>query len=141
MRTKLSWHTAHIRSPTSDDICSCYPPRQSYNKLCITMRPFTSSTWLWLSYPASSYADPLKCHFSMTSTDLRAIHSGDVVYWSAGIVVAFPNSTEFTNATELRVAWEAPSYAASVSPDNEEDVATAVKLVFQCNIPRLVTSG
>lgn len=109
--------------------------------LCFTVRSFTSSAWLWLLYPASSYAAYLKGHDNTTSADLRAIFSGHNVHWSAGTVVAFPNSTEFTNATERRVAWEAPSYTAAISPDNEEDVATAVKLAVRHKIPFLATGG
>ena len=105
------------------------------------MRSFTSLAWLSLLYPASSYADHLKNRGNMTSADLRAIFSGGGVHWSAGTVVAFPNSTEFTNATARRSTWEAPSYTASVSPGTEEDVATAVKLAVQYDIPFLATGG
>ena len=105
------------------------------------MRSFTSLAWLWLLYPVSSYAHHWKRHGNLTSPDLRAILSGHNVHWSASTVVAFPNSTEFTNATERRDSWEAPGWAASVSPDNEKDVATAVKLAVQHNIPFLATGG
>lgn len=105
------------------------------------MKSFISLAWLCLFDLASSYANHLKSHNNVTLAKLNAILFGHGVYWSAGTVVAFPNSTEFKNATERRIVWEEPSFAASISPDNEEDVATAVKLAVQHKIPFLATGG
>jgi FAD/FMN-containing dehydrogenase len=89
----------------------------------------------------STSIDPLTYQENGTSVDVRHILTGDDVHWSTGTVVAFPNSTAFTNATERRVAWEAPSFAAVITPVVEEDVAKAVKLAVQHNIPFLATGG
>ena len=105
------------------------------------MRSFTPLAWLWVLHPACSYADQLTSNGTITSADLKSILCGKEVHWFAGTVVAFPNSTQFTNATDRRDSWAAPNFAASVSPDNEEDVATAVKLAVQYNIPFLATGG
>jgi FAD/FMN-containing dehydrogenase len=91
--------------------------------------------------PACSSADPLTYHQNGTSANIWTILSGDDVHWSEGTVVAFPNSTAFTNATERRVAWEAPSFAAVITPDTEKDVARAFELAVQNDIPFLATGG
>jgi FAD/FMN-containing dehydrogenase len=105
------------------------------------MRALVFSAGLLLFSPVSSSVDPLTYQQNGTSANLRDILTGNGVHWSMGTVVAFPNSTAFTNATERRVAWEAPSFAAVITPDVEEDVAKAVKLAVQNNIPFLATGG
>lgn len=88
---------------------------------------------LWLLFPAVSFA--------VSPEALRAILTADDVHWSAGTIVAFPNTTAFVNATERRDHFGEPVFGASITPVNEEDVVTAVKVAVQNGIPFLATGG
>lgn len=102
-----------------------------------TMRAPTLSAFLWLlsqligSSKASTYQN--------ATSDLRIILSN--ASWSNETIISYPGSDEFLNATERRVATYLPTYAVAVTPANEEDVATAVKLAVQHNIRFLATGG
>lgn len=103
------------------------------------MKALTNLVWLWLSYTTSSHAKPT--HYNMTLPNLRTILTSSDVHWSSNTIIAFPDSYEFTNATERREAANEPTFGASITPANEHDVAAAVKLAVQNNIPFLATGG
>ncbi|KAL9622084.1 MAG: hypothetical protein Q9160_003583 [Pyrenula sp. 1 TL-2023] len=105
------------------------------------MRSFTSLACLWLLGPSVSYAGVLRPREGPPSADLRAVFTGSDAKWSSGTVVSFANSSEFVDATIRRELFAAPSFAAAVTPDNEDDVAQAVKLAVQNNIPFIATGG
>ncbi|KAK7748264.1 hypothetical protein SLS62_008724 [Diatrype stigma] len=97
------------------------------------MKSLISVACLWLLYPATSYAQ--------SSTNLSEILTADDVNWSPGTVVAFPGSTEFSNATERSNLFGEPTFGASVTPVNEEDVALAVKVAVENGIDFMATGG
>ncbi|KAH8585692.1 hypothetical protein B0O99DRAFT_646402 [Bisporella sp. PMI_857] len=85
---------------------------------------------------ASTFASPLTYR-----SDLKTILTGCNITWSASTVMSFPGTDYFTNATHRwTIAYE-PTYAAAISPANEEDVAAAVKLAIQNGISFLATGG
>lgn len=97
------------------------------------MEPLITLAFIWLVFPAFCLASSLK--------DLRSILTAEDVHWSAGTVVAFPNTTEFVNATERRDHFGEPIFGASITPVNDEDVVKAVKIAVQNDIPFLATGG
>jgi hypothetical protein len=100
-----------------------------------TMRLSTVFAGLLLS-SASTFAGPLTYR-----SDLKSILTNSNITWSAGTVISFPDTPYFTNATHRWTIAHEPTYAAAISPVNEEDVATAVKLAVQNGISFLATGG
>lgn len=96
--------------------------------------PLVSS--LWAIYPAASYAAAIASVQSLHSI----LTAGDV-HFSAATLVAFPNTTDFVNATVRRDHFGEPTFGASITPATEEDVALAVKLARKHNVTFLATGG
>ncbi|RYO84495.1 hypothetical protein DL766_009435 [Monosporascus sp. MC13-8B] len=59
----------------------------------------------------------------------------------AEIVVYYPGSDVFTNATERWSIYAAPNFTAAVRPSNEQEVAEVVKAARASNTPFLATGG
>ncbi|KAI3327602.1 Glucooligosaccharide oxidase [Xylariaceae sp. AK1471] len=72
---------------------------------------------------------------------LSTAKKSSVTKWSSGTLIAFPDSEEFSNATERWTVTYQPSYTASITPATEADVAAAVKIAVANNIPFLATGG
>lgn len=79
--------------------------------------------------------------FSSSLDNLIPILTAPDIHWSAGTVVAFPNTTEFVDATERRDHFGEPVFGASITPVNDEDVVKAVKVAVKNGIPFLATGG
>lgn len=97
------------------------------------MKSWISLASLWVLAPAISYAG---CSF-----DLREVLTADDVQFSAETVVAFPNDTQFFQATQRRDRFGAPTFGASITPATEQDVSLAVKLAVENDIPFLATGA
>ncbi|KAI1873002.1 uncharacterized protein JN550_003876 [Neoarthrinium moseri] len=97
---------------------------------------------MWFSLPAllAGLALPGVYAAALSRSDIQTVFSG--AQWSsAGTIVSFPGSDSFTNATERWSVFHQPTYAASVSPATEADVAKAVTLATSHRIPFLATGG
>ncbi|KAI1391762.1 FAD-binding domain-containing protein [Hypoxylon trugodes] len=63
------------------------------------------------------------------------------VQWPAGTLVHYPESEAFTNSTARWSIYKAPSFAAVISPPDEESLVSIVKVARAAKIPFLATSG
>ncbi|KAI1430764.1 Glucooligosaccharide oxidase [Xylaria sp. CBS 124048] len=93
----------------------------------------------WLLLTTSVQADAQTSNNSSNANKIRAALQSH--QWSAQTVIAFPGTEQFTNATERWEVTFQPSYAASISPATEEDVAAAVKIAVRHKINFLPTGG
>ncbi|KAF6813128.1 FAD binding domain-containing protein [Colletotrichum musicola] len=73
--------------------------------------------------------------------NLRSILTAASNNWASGTAISFPGQDSFDNATERWATYRPPTYAASISPATEKDVATAVKLATSNRLSFLATGG
>jgi len=62
------------------------------------------------------------------SPDLKGSLTQPSVKWSPQVILSFPGSPNFETATERWTIFDPPTYSASVTVANEQDVANAVSL-------------
>ncbi|KAF9878631.1 FAD-binding domain-containing protein [Colletotrichum karsti] len=61
--------------------------------------------------------------------------------WNKNTIISFPNTPEFTNATDRWSSYSEPTFIAGITPATEEDVAKAVKLATKNKIGFLAQGG
>ncbi|OTB09812.1 hypothetical protein K445DRAFT_323594 [Daldinia sp. EC12] len=63
------------------------------------------------------------------------------IQWPHGTAIHYPGSQEFEAATLRWSVYEAPTFAAAVTPSDEEEIAKIVKVARAANVPFLATGG
>ncbi|KAK6956053.1 hypothetical protein Daesc_001323 [Daldinia eschscholtzii] len=63
------------------------------------------------------------------------------IQWPRGTAIHYPGSQEFEAATLRWSVYKAPTFAAAVTPSDEEEVAKIVKVARAANVPFLATGG
>ncbi|KAK1634585.1 hypothetical protein BDP81DRAFT_472904 [Colletotrichum phormii] len=61
--------------------------------------------------------------------------------WNGKTVISFPDTPEFTNATDRWSSYSEPTFIAGITPATEEDVEKAVKLATKHKIGFLAQGG
>ncbi|PHH80586.1 hypothetical protein CDD80_845 [Ophiocordyceps camponoti-rufipedis] len=69
--------------------------------------------------------------------DLRSLLNDPIRGWSANTTVLFPDSPDFSEATERWTVFRPPTYRAAIRPGTPEDICKIVKLATSHNIPFL----
>ncbi|PFH62262.1 hypothetical protein XA68_14393 [Ophiocordyceps unilateralis] len=71
------------------------------------------------------------------SLDLRPLLSDPARGWSLNTTILFPDSPEFSKATERWTVFRPPTYRAAIRPGTAEDISKIIKLATSHKIPFL----
>lgn len=98
--------------------------------------------WLYISsVPVNAFPAIEVPNDTPRSVDIKSVLTSPSNKWAANTIISFPGSAQFANTTERWTLFDAPTYAAAISPGTEADLVKAVKLVRQHNIPFMATGG
>ncbi|KAK9425261.1 putative FAD-binding PCMH-type domain-containing protein [Seiridium unicorne] len=98
---------------------------------------FVVALGLLLFSGASTLAQQGSGSYSVTS--LKTVLQSPANRWNSATVISFPDSTEFLNHTGRWTTFDAPTFAAAISPANEDDLVKTVKLATASKVPFLAT--